>query len=257
MSTNPFLTTFSLIQRSAQYVEMFRRDADPTQAYNIYGSDSVNNAYGNPAGSGVGGAGAELLFPVTRGNFFRSISLRRKGLGLSEGNRKGQTHFVFDPEDFVGPGLNLPLDDAWLFLRVQERRFGSFLTIGADPALGAIYCVPPAIFFGQDQPVLGLTGTAPGGTALADGAIPDFVEDLTDVNPRPMHIVFPRPLSAISIVNTSVNDLLLSFGPGQMVQTVASGSDVTLMKGRTKEIIVGSSAAGGTTFRLSAIMGLG
>lgn len=259
MSTNPFLTTFGLIQRSPHYVEMFRRDALPTEGYIVHGGDTVNNVYGNPAGSGVGGAGAEQMFgPVMRGSHFRSPTLRRKKLGFYAGNRKGQTHLVFDIDDYLGPGINLPMDEAWLFLRVQEIRAGAALVIaGPTPLLGPIYCVPPATLFGQDKPTFTLNGTAPGGTNLALGAIPDFNEDLTDASPRPMHLVFSSPLTAVSITNTSLNNLYLCYGPEQQVQVIAAGQETALFAGRTKEIIVGSNNAAGSSFRLNAVMGLG
>lgn len=259
MSTNPFLTFFGMNIRANRYVEMFRRDALPTVGYQLWGADTVDNAYGNPLASGVGGSGPLPLFQMTRNQHFRSPGIQRRRLLLSEGNRKGQTHFAFDVEDYTG-GV-VPFDDQWIFLRTQENRNGVGLLdlagVPADPALGPVFCLPPALWLGQESPSLVLTGTAPSGTLCALGVPPDYNEDLTSAAPRPLHLVMPLALTAVTVVNTAAgggNNLLVCFGPDQPMVQIGPGQEIPFFSGRTKHIVLACPNAGGVSYRIQAVM---
>ena len=220
MSSNPFLTYFGLLQRSPNLVEMFRHDSLPTAGYQLWAAGTLDDAYGNPAASGVGGAGPDAMFQVTRGQQFRSPTLRRKGLGFYETNRRGQTHIVYDIEDYITVGGEIPTDDKWHFIRAQENRSGVGLLTVAGPRalLGPIYCVPPATFFGMPNPSFTLTGTAPSGTTSAAGAPPVYDEDVTSAAGRPLHIVFTRPLVYLTVFNDEAgggNNILISMAENQ------------------------------------------
>jgi len=394
----PFDTYFGLSQRSKNLVEMYRHNQPEVLAYQLWASSQINNIYGNALNSGVGGSGGAAVFTVPRDGFFRSAALRRKGLGMFENNRRGQTTVVVDPEDFIVLGANLPLDidEKWMFFTAQEQRAAGLLTydgvpqaevtltgvlagdqitikglifefaaganalggttgqpanefivglgagdaaaaanlvlalndaadvgasldaeavlllhtfapaavgttvtiqpedgtpalvpgnIGAfaistsdagrlaldadslaagalvsqpgQPVKGSIYCVPPASFFGMPQPTLALVATAPSGTGAALGALPTFDEDLSNAAPRPMHLVFPRPLTAITITNTSGNDLLVALGAGAPWVNLATLTEMSLFSGSTKEIFVACPDAGGAGFRIHGVCGLG
>lgn len=263
MSASPFDTYAGVLERSMHLIHTYLRNDPIVGGYQFWGQKTVNGAYGDPASSGVGGGGPLAMFQVQRGQSFRSPTLRRKRLGLVQESRRGTTHALFDVDDFITPGAGQPIpeDGEWLFLRVQENRVTSGLLdlngAPSDPALGPIYCVPPAKFFGMSSPTFTLVGTAPSATGSVEGSLPDLDEDLTSAAPRAMYIVFPRPLSALSLRNTSANNLLVSFGPGQMMQNLATGTELPLYSGSTKEILLACPDAGGASFTFTGVVALG
>jgi len=241
--SSPFHTYAGLLERSRNLIHVYLRNSPDVVGYQFWGHRTVDDAYGDPLNSGVGGAGCTALFQVPRGQSYRSAALRRKGLGLVEENRRGTTHAIFDVEDFIAPavgGSTIPQDGGWMFLRVQENRNGvGLLDLGgvpADPVLGPIYCIPPQAFFGTREPTFTLQAIAPSSTASAAGAIPDLDEDLTSASPRALCLVFPKPLTALSIRNLSAVNLLASFGPEQMMRNVPAGGEMPLYTGSTKEV---------------------
>jgi hypothetical protein len=187
--------------------------------------------------------------------------LRRKKLGLLEENRRGTTHLLFDVEDFVVPavgGADIGPDSEWLFLRTQESRGVGLLDLGgvpADPCLGPIYCIPPAVFFGSYEPTFSLQGTAPSSTASAAGGVADLDEDLTSAAPRAMYLVFPKPLTALSIRNLSAVNLLVSFGPSQLMRNVPAGGELPFYSGATKEVLLACpDGVAGAAFSLHGVV---
>lgn len=133
MSHNPLHTCPGLMERNKHLIHLCLRNDPQVFGYQFWGQRSVDGAYGNPVGSGVSGAGPAAMFQVQRGDCFRSPNLRRSGRGQIIGSTKGQTHLAFDPEDFLAPGVPLPPDDHWLFLRVQENRAGGLLAYAGVP----------------------------------------------------------------------------------------------------------------------------
>lgn len=260
---NPFLTYAGVLERSVHLAHLYTRSQPEVVGYQVWGHTSVNDAYGNPVGSGVGGAGSAALFQVNRGEFFRSPTLRRKGLAAIPENRKGTTQFAFDPDDYTGvAGVagGLPLEEHWLCLRLQESRGGGLLNLAGDPAkpvLGPIYLVPPASAYGMPGPSFTVTGTAPTGTTSTAGLPPVYDEDLLLDTPRPMHLVFSSPLREFTLRNTSGNDMLVSFGPGQPMMTLLTGMDTSLFNGMTKEMVLACPVGGGATFSLHGVLGRG
>jgi hypothetical protein len=245
MSTSPFHTYAGLLERSTHLVHTYLRNQEEVVGYQFWGHRTVNDAYGDPLNSGVLGAGPAAMFQVVRGDSYRSPTLRRKKLGMVEESRRGTTHALFDVEDFHAPavgGSPIPEDGGWMFLRVQENRRGVGLLnlagVPADPALGPIYCIPPAAYFGTYEPTFTLQGTAPSSTASAAGAAPDLDQDLTSAAPRAMYLVFPKPLTALSIRNLSGVNLLVAFGPHQLMRNVPAGGDLPLRSPQTKEVLL-------------------
>jgi len=381
--TSPLHTYAGLLERSTHLVHAFLHNDPMVPAYQVWGHRTINDAYGDPLNSGVGGAGPLAMFQVNRGDSYRSETLRRKRLGLVEENRRGTTHYLFDVDDFIAPavgGSPIPDDGGWMFLRMQENRGGSLLAfagvpeatitlaavvatdqviikgvyfefaagannlahagtigdpfivgLGADddaaaanltlalndaanvgaaldliaplnthtfgtnvgapsavvlvqpedaganlipgntaqftittadaprvaidaaalalgtlvttadattPVLGPIYCVPPAAYFGTMCPTLTLQGIAPSGSASAIGTVPDLDENLESALPRAMVLVFPKPLTALSIRNLSAVNLLVAFGPGQLMRNVPAGGELPLYSGTTKMVVL-------------------
>ncbi len=121
----------------------------------------MNDAYGDPDGSDVGGAGPTNMLEVVVNRVAISPALVNRQQVTEE--RRGQSSFVVDPADYAF------LDDHILFVRVQERRApAGWLAIDAlavhnpnMPLLGPIMPVPPVSFFGQSAGYLTLAGTAP------------------------------------------------------------------------------------------------
>jgi hypothetical protein len=253
---SPFTTYAGLLERVPHLVRMYLSNDPQVVGYQFWGAPSINDAYGNPVGSGVGGAGAQALFEVSRGVLFRSPRLKQKGLALIPENMRGTTHAAFDWDDFLLPGgLGANMDEQYTFVRVQENRRGVGLLnlagVPADPVLGPVYLIPSVDAFGMVNASFTTTGTAPSGTPCAAGATPSFSEDLTSAAPRPLVVVFPTPLREFTLLNQDgVNDLLVSFGFGQPMMTVPAGQVVQLFSGSTKMIILACPAAGGCPFSL-------
>jgi len=187
-----------------------------------------------------------------------------------EESMKGITRAVFDVEDFLSPGsgLNLPSDNAYLFLRVQEFRvalnawttFDTGEGAGAEAQLGPIYVVPVTEFWGVSEPTLTLSGTAPDGTDCLVGAAPVFNEKWQDgagaAVMNPMHIVFPRPITAISVRNDEPllgDSLLMSTGSGMPMVSIPPQTVLSIYSGTSKEVVLAGSG-GSAAFSLSGSM---
>jgi hypothetical protein len=255
---NPFQTVPWLMDRNTQYAHLAIRNDPNVAGYQAWSGWTVDDAYGNPAASGVGGAGATLGFAFNRGAFFRSPTLIRQGHGLWEDTRRGTTQALLSLEDMVaGAGLTGPLD-RWLFLRLQENRVGAgLLTVpGPLPVLGPIFCVPPASSMGMPQPTFTLQGIAPSAVVgVAAGAVPPFSEDLTSAAPRPLALALPFPMMEFALRNLDgVKTLLVSFGPDQLMQAVLPGNEVQLMSGVTKTLVLATAAAGGCPYSLHGVL---
>jgi len=220
----PFQTRVGLYQRFTNFIDLIVRNTPDANAYKLWGSDSLNNAYGNPVGSGVGGIGCTDTGLVANLNgIAQTLGASRAGCSKVPENRKGQTSFQVDPRDWATP------DEAPVYVRVQERRSstGDWLIVtgpvnNGDPILGPILLVPSVAYTQQASVTFGLTGTAPSATLCTEGNLP--VIDVTAQVPNPMHIVFPRPVSSIMIRNTDVaEDLLFSYGIGQPMIRLGAG----------------------------------
>jgi len=133
MSHNPLHVCPGLMERNKHLIHLCLRNDPQVFGYQVWGSRAVDWAYGDPVGSGVGGTGPTALFQVQRGDCFRSPGLRRSGRGQIIGSTKGQTHLAFDPDDYLAPGVPLPPDEHWLFLRVQESRAQGLLAYAGVP----------------------------------------------------------------------------------------------------------------------------
>ena len=275
MSTvSPFVARVGISQRSPHLVDLIVRNNPMVSAYRLWLSATLNDAYGTVEDSGLSGSGGTMVMEARAnrvGVLVASPSILRRCVFLAE-VRKGQTSFVFDPDDYTvstSPYPDVPSDDAFMFARVQENRLTSgwaavphAATKNGDlPIRGPILVVPNAAFFGMGASVLSVAGLAPGGSDCAVGAVP--VVDPTVQKPMPMHIVFPRPVGSLVIRNLdSSNTLLVSFGLGQPMFSLDKASETTptgggySVTGITEVVLAQSGAGSGCTFSMEAVIGL-
>jgi hypothetical protein len=200
------------------------------------------------------------LVTVNRSQQFRSpLVVQRRWSWYGE-NLRGMSRVAWDPTDYAGGGL--PGDESYSFVRLQENRptAGGWLVVNGavdtgEPKLGPIYVVPTPSFFGQVKPTLALSGTAPNGTTAVAGSPPPL--DLDMQVPNPMHIVFPRPTSSITIINhDAANSLLVSTGPDAPMAEIGFDEDPLFAYGSFKEIVVAGSG-GAVSFSVQAVVALG
>jgi len=126
------------------------------------------------------------------------------------------------------------------------------------PVLGPIYCVPPASTYGMPSPAFTLGGRAPQTSCVA-GAVPVIPEAVTDASGRPMHLVFPVPIIEITITNHDLAvGLLVSFGPGQIMQEIPAGGELQFFSGGgAKDVVLSGSSTNTIQFSLHGILGRG
>lgn len=261
---SPFHTYAGILERAPHLVHMYLQNDPQVQGYQFWVAPTINDAYGNPAASGVGGAGATALFQVPKDGLFRSERIRRRGLALIPENRRGTTHAVFDFDDYAVAGASLTLspNEQYNYIRVQENRVGpgllNFAGNPADPVLGPLYMVPPVEAYGMSGPSFTTTGTAPSATGCLAGSPPRFSEDLTVAGPRPLVLVMPVPLREFTLANTDgVKNLLVATGLGQPMMTVPAGTEMQLFATNTKMFVLACPDAGGCPFSLHGILDRG
>ena len=262
----PFGTAPQLIERKAGIIDMMVRDQPQTTHLRFWGARTLNSAYGNYATSGLTGAVTQVseLFTVGKSRQFRSATILQRRWSWYGENLKNTSRIAFDPADYAGDiATDLPPDDEYWFVRVQERRaaVGDYLTVvgGANtgaPKMGPIYVVPPPSFFGQNNPTLVLQGTAPANTGCVAGSVPVIHPDIQ--LPNPMHVVLPRSTCSITITNLdAVDTLLVSTGLGTPMAAVGPSDDPAIVFGSFKELVVAGAGATSPAFSVYAVVALG
>jgi len=201
----------------------------------VLGAARLNDAYGNVAG--VGGGGALPMFEVQSGATFISPSLKSRRLPAVEETNRGLTRMVFDPDDFATPAAApgttyLPTDDQSLFLRIA---LWNTSTGDWNPA-GPIMIIPPYDFFTTKEPVFTVTGKAPDmGIAAWPGALPDFLP------PTVLNFLVPGYSTTVSLVNLdSAAALFASFHPGMPPTVVLPQGDMGLTGAGVPEFFIAS-----------------
>lgn len=267
----PMSTRIGVSQRYPHLVDLIIRDSKLVSGYRLWLSRSLVDAYGTVEDSGLSGTGGDQVLEVPVGKLAQSISVECRGWASTAEVRRGQSSFIFDPDDFIVPNPpnipNVPSDGEFLYARVQENR----TTTGwaavphtADknpdmPILGATLVVPNPSFFARAAGVMSLAGIAPAGSDCAVGSVPVF--DPTAQKPMPMYIVFPRPMASLNIRNTDgANDLLVCFGPGQPMIKINKGDELLptgsgySLPGVTELILAMDGAGGGCAFSLDGMV---
>lgn len=229
-SFGPFATRVGILDRSTDFIDLVVRNTPEMARLRLWGARTVDDAYGNLAGSGVGGAGCVQLMEGNVGSIIQTPSIAARW--RVEESRRGLTSFQFDVRDFAVPPGSIGADDEYLFVRVQEWRktTGGWLQVAAGPNTGwniqgPILLIPTALYFyGMGGAAILIQGTAPAGTLCTFGHIPNLDETVTV--PLPMHIVSPRPLTSIQIRNLDLaNNLLVSYGLGMPMTRIAQGAN--------------------------------
>lgn len=264
MSTvRPFNTAVQLVERATNYVDLMIRDYPEASRFQLWAHRTLNDAYGDPTGSGVGGAKPVAFTTVNRGGAFRSPAVVKNKRGLVEDSRKGMCRIQFDPDDYAGSDPAFAPDSEFWFVRAQEYNtaLAGFLVItGAvdtgDPILGPIYVVPTTAYFGMSHPALPLEGLAPMATGCVAGSVPAV--DVTCQVPNPMHIVLPRYTKSVTILNRSgANTLLISTGLGVPMTAIGPTDDPMTVFGGVKELVVASAGGAVIPFSVHAVLAVG
>lgn len=262
----PFARWPGLVERQTKYVDLMLRDEPDISGWRIWLAKTLNDAYGDLDTSGVGGTLASAhSIEVNRSGFFRSDTIRQRGILLTETTR-GMARVLYDPDDFVVAAnpQPFPTDQEVAYLRVQQKRqaTGNFLTVAGvtnngDAIMGPILVAPSAKWFGQPRPILTLTGTAPSNTGCVSGSVPKV--DVTVQTPLPMHIVLPRRTHTVGIQNEdAAGDLLVSFGLDQEMTLIPNGKQELFYSGGAREIVLARKTGnGGCAFSINAVVALG
>lgn len=260
----PFETRVQIIERVRHFADLMIRNDDPNvSAYRIYGASTLNDAYGNPTGSGVGGAAPAAFIPylgLQAG--FRSPMIIKRGLGRLESRAqlRRMSRIAYDPDDYASAAV-MPAEEGLAFIRTQEFAItaaGFRTVLGAvdtgAPVLGPIVVLPTAGFYGSPNAPLTLAGIAPANTTAVAGANTPLNEGMQA--PNPMHVVLPRPSGLVIRNLDAVNDLLYSFALGHPMLTVAAATSVAITGG-VKEILLAGEGATSPAFELSVVVNLG
>lgn len=261
----------------------------------LWASWHFNHLYGDRTGSGMAGvtpaadpaARSALLAAASppdgtaRGPVAVSPSFRsgRKSNALAGGEVvRGTLRFILDVNDYptiVAGVKTLPSDDHMLFVALNQIRpsqpvsgtgFRQVLVKGAvdtnDPVLGPILVVPPAGWWTLSEPTLILSGDAPqlgaGTTMGAAGTFP--APDLDLQVPNPLHLVFPRPTTSLTVRNTEAGGgetLRVSHGLFGQIYAIPPATERTYF-GAVKEVcLMSANAAATCAFSLEANINLG
>jgi len=218
----PFDVRPGLLERSTGVLDVITRHRPGTTALRLWNANSIENAYGTLATSGLAGTGGVDTLTTDVGTIGQSPRIIRRGCGVAE-CRRGLTSFQYALEDI---GMS---DDLLTYVRIQEERAGVWAAVPAGaplnanyPIRGPILVLPQAHFFAASANVLSLQANAPLLTGCIAGAPPVF--DNSVQTPLPLHLILPRPGATISVRNLSVGDVLLvSFGLSQPMLEINPG----------------------------------
>lgn len=261
MTTLPFDTRVEIMGRVPHMLELLIRNTDPkVSAYRVYGHRTLTDAYGDPTGSLVGGAGSVPFIPyIGRETSYRSNLIQKRRLGglYSNADLRNMSRIFLDLDDFESIP-ELPSDEEILFLRVQEFAPGGFRTIlaGPDagqPLLGAITVCPPPSYYGSSRAFLTLAGIAPAATGATAGNLPPRNE--SGLAPPPLDFVLPFT-SGMFLHNNGTSPLLYCAGWGLPMGFLENGDGPVEVPGGIKQLILaGFGGAVDFTVTLSPFQG--
>lgn len=226
----------SILYRQPNYLNMTFPIQPGVPKIRVSGAARLNDAYGNVAG--VGGGGALPMFEVLSGATFKSPSVMAKNHPFEDINR-GITRMIIDPDDFATPAQPpgtsyLPTDDQTLFLRVET--WNPVLNTWNAP--GPITIIPSYDFFTTKEPVFTVTGLAPN---MAVGAWPAVLPDF--MPPTVMNFLLPAYSQTVSIANLAAvggDTLFVSFHPGMPPTVVKPDKDFGLTGSGIPEYFIGA-----------------
>lgn len=90
-----------ILERKNGLIDLVIRNRPGVIAYRIWISPTIDDAYGNPGSSAVGGneLDRKMLFQVKQGTLYRSRTLRRQNYGVNGENNRGVTRVLFSLND--------------------------------------------------------------------------------------------------------------------------------------------------------------
>ena len=256
----PFDVAPRVVQRSTNLIDLIIQNRPGTDMYRLWGAKSVDDAYGNLTGSGVGTVDPTLMMTTMKDTIGQSPSIISRRVQCEE-NRRGQTSFQFDMDDFVAPAVPPPFrgDDFPVYVRLQEYRAGVWTSVvgpvnNGHPILGPILVVPPVNFYGQSiSGTLNIAGTAPVGTGCTQGEPP--LVDLSVQTPTPMHIVLPKTCTNILITpQTAGKAILVSFGLHDPMIEIQNSYPFTMDSSRGIHEIILAANTDAAPFTIHAVM---
>jgi hypothetical protein len=236
------------MERKPGLVDMMVRNQMGVVEYRFWGARTINDAYGDPTGSLVGGAGPERMFEVASSAQFRSQNLLRRRWSWYGENLKGAARVAWDPKDYVtDPATNFPGDDETWFVRVQERR----RTVGVSAATGVVD-LNAIVGLGDDLTIAGVlfTGTvgagvpanqqfqADGGGAVAATALIATVND--GASQALLLAAAPAGVTVTASAGATVDEVILTASV-----TDASGNLITLVPATANIVVSGATLSGG------------
>lgn len=174
-------------------------------------------------------AGAISIFEAQSAKHYRSPSLVRQGIGYVEESTKGQTRITFNPDDYTSISPLVPGDDDILYLRVEDYD----IALGGYLPPSMIMIIPQAQYFGVQDSVVAVTGSAPGISAVSGDPAP----------PTSLQFTLPLYSSTVTISNLDTTNTLLVGFNSPMVP-IAAGQVLPLVDGSIVDVAV--AAAGGT-----------
>jgi hypothetical protein len=246
-----FATRVGILQRSTHVIDLTVRDTTGVSAYRLWGANTVDNAYGNLAGSGVVSTGPTSIIEVPAGKVACSPTIIKTGQYIRDESRRGLSSFIIDIEDYVTPGPIPPFgsDEDFFFARVQEKHLTTgWLTVDAGPnigfpKMGPIMIVPTAPVWYMVGAAMTVGATAPAGTGCTVGKPPVF--DMSVLTPLPLHIAFPRTSRSMRVVNLDDHyNMLMSYGLGASMVRVEPNETVALFGATSvSEIVLASEDA--------------
>jgi hypothetical protein len=241
---SPYDTAPQLIERKETFLDMMVRATPGVDEYRFYGAATLNEAYGNPTGSGMPGipvTQATSLFEVAANGQFRSPTLIKNKWGWYGENLSKQTRVAFDPWDYsTNPLTTLPGRDETWFLRVQERR----LAASAPKAASAIVNLTAVVGAGDNLTIAGVIFTGTVGAGLpnlqqfqtnAGGAVAATALIATINDPASQALLLAAPPAGVTVTaipGGSPDDVILvasvNTAVGDQITLVPAGGNIVV-----------------------------
>jgi len=223
-------STPNLIERHRGIIELSVSSKSNVSSYVVGAATNLTTAF----------AGTTQIFTVSRGGYFRSMTLRRSKANRTDESVRGLTRASFNLDDFAS--ATVPGDGAMSFLRVREVD-----STGVSGPEGPILVVPPPNFYSSSRKIIYLSGTAPNVLATTSGVPPQGA----------MEIKFPKFGDTLEITNSGAAPLLVGTAPGMQEFSIAAGATRILVSAGVSHLFLHGD--GGTTdfeVYLSAIDGI-
>lgn len=215
-----------IIERNTRCVDIVIRQRPGVASYVLGAALSLDAAQ----------AGSTAILSVRSGGCYRSRSLRRNKINITEDVGRGLTRISYDPTDFAA--ATVPGDEQFSFLRLTE-----FNPSGAALPEGPIVVVPTTLSWYAASPTIVLNGTAPNVAGLASNLPP----------PDAMWINFPRTVRNLSIHNDGAVPLAIALGPpGTQEFEIPVGGDEVPWFELSIDLISVRGVGGSPSFRLVA-----